>query len=216
MFPDFLTTAPNEDSGHKPAFKQKGLFLFGRARQNDKFARLRQQLFMGTLAAALLGCAVLYVVGQYATPDFLVLVAIMIMLGGLVTYDILSRRLWEAAASAQIETLIRNHDRLVREVARNRSEVMGLKEGLFDTAAAVEEQGKNQMPSSSIEAKMIGTIISNLAAMGKKALPGAPLPPEDVPAKMDARVLELQITPPPAKAPPMSALDQAMDNKFAH
>lgn len=212
MFPDFLTTPHKDAADQKP----RRLFLFGRARKNDKFSRLRQQLFFGTLGAAFAGCAILYVVGQYATPDFLVLVAIMILLGGLVSYDILSRRLWEAAASEQIETLIRNHDRLVREVARNRSEISGLKEGLFDTAAAVEEQGKHQMPSSSVEAKMIGTIISNLALMGKKALPGAPLPPEETPVKMDPRVMELQIEPPPPKAPPMSALDKAMDSKFAH
>lgn len=212
MFPDFLTTPHDETTPGKP----KGLFLFGRLRRQDKFSRLRRQLFLGTLAAAFLGSGILYVIGQYATPDFLVLVAVMILLGGLVAYDILSRRLWESAASMQIETLVRNHDRLVREVARNRSEMLALKEGLSDTAAAVEEQGRNQAPSSSVEARMIGTIISRLAAMGKKPLPGEPLPQDAAPARMDAVVLELQIAPPPAKAPPMSALDQAMDHKFAH
>lgn len=212
MFPDFLNT-PHDDA---PENKPKSLFLFRRPRPQDKFSRLRRQLFRGTLFAALLGAATLYMIGQYATPDFLVLVSAMILLCGLVAYDILSRRLWESAASAQIETLIRNHDRLVREVARSRSEITVLKEGLFDTAAAVEEQGKNQMPSASIEAKMIGTIISRLAAMGQKTLPGDPIPKDQPPAKMDASVLELQIAPPPAKAPPMSELDQAMDSKFTH
>ncbi len=212
MFPDFLNT-PHDDALES---KPKGLFMFRRQRPQDKFSRLRRQLFWGTVAAALLGAATLYMIGQYATPDFLVLVSAMILLGGLVAYDILSRRLWESAASEQIETLIRNHDRLVREVARSRSEITVLKEGLFDTAAAVEEQGKNQTPSSSVEAKMIGTIISRLAAMGKKTLPGDPIPKDQQPAKMDAAVLELQIAPPPSKAPPLSELDQAMDSKFAH
>lgn len=63
---------------------------------------------------------------------------------------------------------------------------------------------------------MIGTIISRLAVMGKKAIPGEPLPKEQAPVKMDAAVLELQIAPPPSKSPPMSELDQAMDSKFAH
>ena len=169
---------------------------------------------MGTVAAAAIGSGMLYLIGQYATPDFLVLVAALIMLGGLVVYDIYSRRLWEAAASDQIQTLIRNHDRLVREVARNRSEMSVLKEGLFDTASAVEEQGRNQTPSSSIESKMIGTIISRLSAMGKKAAPGEPLPKDEAPIKPDSRILELQIAPPPAKAPPMSEMDQAMNSKF--
>lgn len=211
MFPDFLNT-PHDEAEAKP----KGLFLFGRHRKNDEFARLRRRLFFGTVAATVAGAGLLYLIGQYATPDFLVLVAALILLGGLVTYDILSRRLWESAVSDQIQTLIRNHDRLVREVARSRSEITVLKEGLYDTATAVEEQGKNQMPSSSVEAKMISTIISRLAAMGKKAIPGEPLPKEQSPAKMDASVLELQIAPPPSKAPPMSELDEAMDSKFAH
>lgn len=212
MIPDFLTTPHDDAADSKP----RRLFLFGRPRKHDKFSKLRQQLFVGTLAAAVLGCVILYAVGQYATPDFLILVTVMIMLGGLVTYDILSRRLWEATATKQIETLIRNHDRLVREVARSRSEVLSLKEGLFDMASAVEEQGKNQMPSSSLEAKMIGIMIAHLSALGQKPLPGAPLPPEEAPAKMDASVLELQIAPPPPKAPPLSDLDKAMDSKFAH
>lgn len=211
MFPDFLTT-PHDEAENKP----KGLFLFGRYGKADEFARLRRRLFLGTIAAAVAGSGLLYLIGQYATPDFLVLVSALILLAGLVVYDILSRRLWESAVSEQIQTLIRNHDRLVREVARNRSEMSVLKEGLYDTATAVEEQGKNQMPSSSIEAKMIGTIISRLAVMGKKAIPGEPLPKEQAPVKMDAAVLELQIAPPPSKSPPMSELDQAMDSKFAH
>jgi cyclic-di-GMP phosphodiesterase TipF (flagellum assembly factor) len=33
---------------------------------------------------------------------------------------------------------------------------------------------------------------------------------------MDAAILELQIAPPPPKAPPMSEMDKAMDSKFAH
>jgi cyclic-di-GMP phosphodiesterase TipF (flagellum assembly factor) len=211
MFPDFLTT-PHDEAESKP----KGLFLFGKHGKSDEFARLRRRLFLGTVTAAIAGTGLLYLVGQYATPDFLVLVSALILLGGLVVYDILSRRLWESAASEQIQTLIRNHDRLVREVARSRSEITVLKEGLYDTATAVEEQGKNQMPSSSIEAKMIGTIISRLAAMGKKALPGDPLPKEQPPAKMDSGILELQIAPPPSKAPPMSEMEEAMDSKFAH
>lgn len=211
MFPDFLTT-PHNDAPSKP----KGLFLFGRHVKIDEFVRLRRRLLLGSVAAAMAGSGLLYLIGQYATPDFLVLVAALILLGGLVTYDIFSRRLWESAVSEQIQTLIRNHDRMVREVARSRSEISVLKEGLFDTAAAVEEHGKNQMPSSSVEAKMIGTIVARLSAMGKKSLPGDPLPPEQAPAKMDATILELQIAPPPLKAPPMSALDQAMDSKFSH
>lgn len=215
MFPDFLTTPHDEAENQKG--KPKGLFLFARHGKTDEFARLRRRLFLGSIGAAAAGSGILYMIGQYATPDFLVLVAALILLGGLVVYDILSRRLWESAVSGQIQTLIRNHDRLVREVARNRSEMSVLKEGLFDTASAVEEQGKNQMPSSSIEAKMIGTIISRLAAMGKKSLPGEPLPKESVSVvKMDSAVLELQIAPPASKAPPMSELDKAMDNKFAH
>lgn len=215
MFPDFLST-PHDDADTQKKNRPKGLFLFGRDGKADEFSRLRRRLFLGTVGAAVLGCGLLYLIGQYATPDFLVLVTALILLGGLVVYDILSRRLWEAAVSEQIQTLIRNHDRLVREVARNRGEMTVLKEGLFDTASAVEEQGQNQMPSSSLEARMIGTIISRLAAIGKKALPGDPLPKEAVVPRMDSRILELQIAPPASKAPPMSEMDAAMDSKFAH
>ena len=213
MFPDFLNT-PHDDTDESARKKPKGLFLFGRFGRTDEFSRLRKRLFLGTAAAAVIGSGLLYLIGQYATPDFLVLVAALIMLGGLVVYDIYSRRIWESAASDQIQTLIRNHDRLVREVARNRSEMSVLKEGLFDTASAVEEQGRNQTPSSSVESKMIGTIIARLSAMGKKAIPEERLPKEEAPIKLDSRILELQIAPPPAKAPPMSEMDQATSSKF--
>lgn len=212
MFPDFMNT-PHGDT---PENKPRRLFLFRHQHALNQFSRLRRQLFLGTILAVFAGAGMLYLIGQYATPDFLVLVSALTLLGGLVTYDILSRRLWEMAATAQIETLIRNHDRLVREVARSRSEITALKEGLFDTATAVEEQGKNQTPSSSIESKMIGTIITRLAAMGKKTLPGDPISKDQPPVRMDAAVLELQIAPPPPKAPPLSELDQAMDSKFTH
>lgn len=212
MFPDFITTPP-DDTNEKPQSLLRRVI----GRKTDSFAHLRRRLMLGTIAAAGAGSALLYTIGQYATPDFLVLVSILILLGGLVVYDIFSRRLWESAATDQIQTLIRNHDRLVREVARNRSEMSVLKEGLFDTASAVEEQGRHQTPSSSIEARMIETIVSRLATMGKKSLPGDPLPPEQAPVKPDSAVLRLQIAPPSlSKAPPISALDEEMDSKFAH
>lgn len=211
MLPDFLTT-PEDDNTGKP----QGLFRFARFGRTDEFARLRRRLLGGAVAAALGGTALLYAIGQYATPDFLILVAALILLGGLVVYDIFSRRLWERAVSGQIQTLIRNHDRLVREVARNRTEISVLKEGLFDTAEAVEQEGRHQSPSSSIEAKMIGTIVERLTALGRKAQPGDPLPPEQTESRKDQGVMTLQIAAPAAKAPPMSALDLAMDPKFTH
>ncbi|QQG35914.1 MAG: EAL domain-containing protein [Micavibrio aeruginosavorus] len=211
MLPEFLTTP--ED---KPENNPDVLFRFARFGRTDEFSRLRRRLFVGSVAAAVCGTALLYAIGQYATPDFLILVAALILLGGLVIYDIFSRRLWENAVSVQIQTLIRNHDRLVREVARNRTEISVLKEGLFDTAHAVEEEGRHQSPSSSIEAKMIGTIVSRLAALGRKAIPGEPLPPEQPPPRKDTAVMALQIAPPAPKAPPMSELDMAMDPKFTH
>lgn len=190
--------------------------MWARHGQTDAMTRLRQRLMIGTVAAAALGTGLLYLIGQYATPDFLVLVAALIMLGGLVVYDIFSRRLWEATLSEQVQTLMRNHDRLVREVARNRSEIAILKEGLYDTALVVENEGKNQMPSSSVEAKMISAIVTRLAALGqKRQIPAAVAAAADD-ALYDKALLELQVTPPPPKAPPQTALEQAMDPKFAH
>lgn len=211
MLPEFLTTPDDTATDTR-----KSLFRFAHFNRTDEFARLRRRLLGGVVVAVLTGTALLYGIGQYATPDFLILVAALILLGGLVVYDIVSRRLWERAVSGQIQTLIRNHDRLVREVARNRTEISVLKEGLFDTAQAVEQEGRHQSPASSIEAKMIGTIVERLSALGRKALPSDPLPPEQSAIRKDHSVMTLQIAAPADKAPPMSELDLAMDPKFTH
>src|SRR5690606_19122433 len=96
------------------------------------------------------------------------MVLALLSVGALVVYDIISRRIWEKTVTAELQTLSRNHDRLVREVARNRTDVAIMKEGLSDTATAVQTMGKNYGPSNTIEARMIETIITQLGAMGQR------------------------------------------------
>ncbi len=147
------------------------------------------------------------------------LVLALIGVGGLVVYDIISRRIWEKTVTSELQNLSRNHDRLVREVARNRTDIAIMKEGLTDTASAVQSMGKNYGPSNTIEARMIETIITQLGAMGQRprshiAAPGQnPLDNDGYDDTIDA-ILELEVAPPARMPYTPTALESALSPNF--
>lgn len=140
----------------------------------------------GAGALALLG-----VVGAVASFDFTAVIAALMALCGLVVYDIAGRRAWEKAVTKQVETLARNHDRLVREVARSRNDIAFIKEGFADIAQSIAHQARRLPPAATAEARMIETIVSQLGAMGEKSARA------QIQTKHDENILELEMAPPP-------------------
>lgn len=156
---------------------------------------------VGAFAAAA-GITILATSGFSA--DFVFLIAAIGALCAMVGYDVFSRRRWERDTADKIRTLIGNHDRMVRETARNRSDIAVVKEGLAGIAAEIESQGRRLQPSGSAEAKMIETIIERLGAVGGK-------PRAQIGTAHDAHVLELEMLPPPLRPAPLSALDEEIN-----
>lgn len=193
-------TGPNK-KGHGFRLSQMPVAL------QEEFATLKKRLTIGTGITVFVMVIVLLITGQHATPDFTILATALTAMCGLILYDIISRRLWEKIVTNQIKALTGNHDRLVREVARNRSDLSILKGGLAETAVAVEARGKNMVRSHSVEARMLETIIEQLSNLGE-------LPRPEVQSGHDDSILELEIAPPPSRPPPLTELDEEMDPDF--
>jgi len=138
------------------------------------------------------------------SADFIFLTAVLSALCIMIGYDVLSRRRWEQDTATKIKTLVNNHDRLVREVARNRSDVAILKEGLAGIASGAEEEGRRLQPSATAEGRMIETIVERLGMMGDR-------PRAEIQTTHDSHVLELEMLPPPLRPPPISELDEELN-----
>lgn len=159
----------------------------------------------GTLVAGLAG--IMLLIGRHSTPDFIILVTALTALCGLVFYDIMTRRKWESSISRRLKSLINNHDRLVREVACNRGDIRIIKEGLGETAMQLEDIGRRLAPASSAEARMLEALTLRLSELGEK-------PRTEVHEIKDTNILELEMAPPPAKPPPLSPLDEALNVNY--
>lgn len=150
------------------------------------------------------GIAVLTVVALAlrVTPDFALLVAAMLALGGLVLFDTLGRRRWEREAAAKLDDLCARHDRLVREAARNRSDIALLKDGLGRLAAGLEEE-RAKLPGGSAEAALIETVAARLGDLGDR-------PRAMLETPYDRDILELEMAPPPPRPEPLGGLEGAL------
>ena len=167
--------------------------------------KLRLKAALAAAGAAL----VLLLVGRYASLDFTLVIAALMGLCGLIAYDMTARRRWEEQVADRIEKLSGHHDRLVREVARNRNDIAALKDGFADIAATVKAKGARMPPATSIEGRMLETMVEHLEKLGDR--PRAPLEQ----SANDEQILALEMAPPPAKAPPISALDAALNDNRA-
>jgi cyclic-di-GMP phosphodiesterase TipF (flagellum assembly factor) len=192
-------------------------FRFHRPRPEDVFRLVKSR--RGRLAIlTAVGTGLIFMAVTRVNQENAFLLLAITGVAILVVYDIASRRFWEKTVTEQMQTLGRNHDRLVREVARNRTDVAVIKEGLSDTAIAVQDMGRNHGPSRSIEGRMIETIITQLAAMGQKPrsrIAGndahAPAAPE--PDPMDG-ILQLEVSPPPRLPRVPSSLEAELSPNF--
>lgn len=151
------------------------------------------------------GCVVtLATLGTLAVPNgTIATVAAIMSLYGLVLHAIAARRRWEKDVERQLQKFSEYHDRLVREVAKSRGDLGALKEGLYGAAETLQAQAKKSRATSP-EARMIETIITELTALGEKPRSSIVPPPEVT------KVLELELAPPPLKAPPLGELERAL------
>lgn len=216
-FPEFLTR--KEDANPTPVNKKGEGFRFGQLPRRENVFRLVQS--RRARIAMLVGAATLaiFVAATRVNGENAFLLLAVLGVGALVVYDIASRRFWEKTIAEQMQALGRNHDRLVREVARNRTDVAIIKEGLFDAAVAVRDMGKNFSPSHSVEARMIETIITQLSNLGQKprsTLPSSTdksLPVIVEPDPVDD-ILQLEVSPPPRVPRMISALEAELSPNF--
>lgn len=132
----------------------------------DAFAGLRIKVALITALCVAGAVLVLLIIGQHSTPDFTFLMAALFALCGFLLFDILGRRGWEQTIMNEIRKLTQAQERLIREVAGNRNDIADIREGLSDTALAVEAQGRKQDDISDIESRMIETIAKQLGSIG--------------------------------------------------
>lgn len=165
-----------------------------------KIAAVPPRTWFAAAACIAVGTCFVLLAKSGGAPDFVILTLALLGMCGLFAWDIFSRRRWERDMADRIRHMASHHDRLVREVARNRSDIAILKDGLSDMASGIEAQGRRLLPSTSIEARMIETLVSRLGALGER-------PRARVETMHDAHILELEIAPPPLKPPPLSEID---------
>ena len=207
-FEMFMKTKKKKKTGGGTTAASGFSFLLPGNPANDEFSETRRWIFWGTTAAIGVTLIVLAIVARHATADFTLIVASLMTLCGLVVYDIVTRRIWEKTITDKVQTVTRNHDRLVREVARTRNDIVYMKEGFAEVAELVSNQGRRLPPSSSPEARMIETIISQLGSMGER-------PRADIQTKHDESILELEMNPPPPRMPPLTSLDNELVPDFS-
>jgi len=95
------------------------------------------QYWMGTFVFISLLCA-LFTAFLSIQLAFMVLGAMA--LAGFAFQEFKQRRFWETSHDFKIKDVLSKHDSLVREVARNQSDIKSLKEGLTKTAETIERQ----------------------------------------------------------------------------
>jgi cyclic-di-GMP phosphodiesterase TipF (flagellum assembly factor) len=189
--------------------KGEGFYMFDMpASLQHELSSLKKYLAAGTAISILIIAVIIAFIGAHSTPDFTILSAALLFLCGLVLYDILSRRMWETVVTEHLKIVTNNHDRLVREVAKNRNDTLVLKEGLAETAVAIEAESIGRSPSHTVEARMLETIITQLSNIGE-------LPRSELGTGHDENILELEISPPPDTPAPLSELDRATEPDFS-
>ena len=143
---------------------------------SSRFAGLILLFLIAILAIALL----------QPSPRTVAEIVGFIFLAGWLSYQSWQNRRQRLSLSRRLDKQAGLHDRLVREVARGRGDLLTLREGLSDTAARVRNlshEGK-----TSPEAHMIETIVAQLSKLGERPVNlGQPAP----------QIVELEMNPPP-------------------
>jgi len=128
---------------------------------------------------------VLIVLGSVASPRIAVLVAALCIFGLFVALEMAARRRWENNIVEQMQRMSGDFDRLVREVARNRNDMAGLKKSLADAGELARSYGRNKRSTAAsgvaedgIEQRMIKAIAEQLSRIDGPSRSDRPQPEE--------------------------------------
>lgn len=160
--------------------------------------------------SAMLGIVFSFSIGAllisfHASVEFSFIMTALTGLSGLILHEVFSRRSWEKFIAARLESTMMGQARLTREVSRARDDISVLKDGLAETASALEIQSKRlPIATASLETRMLKLITEKLGSLGRK--PAA----KPAPATSDV-LFEMQSPPPPLKAAPITKLEQALN-----
>lgn len=107
--------------------------------------------------------------GNIVSARMAFLFAALLGLTALVLMEMSSRRKWESDLLGQLRQMNGDYDRLVREVARNRNDMMVLKKTLADAGSLAKSYGNKPAPekqeAGAIEQRMIGAIAEQLSKL---------------------------------------------------
>lgn len=164
-----------------------------------------------TISLCLTTAAIVFgLYGDFTTTDAALVISAFLSLYGLLAYQTYRHNEWEKHTGKELDRLISNHDRLVREAARNRSDINFLKEGIGRTAAAVQAHGERLAgPRATPEGHMLSTVVENLYTLGEA-------PRAQIRQGNDDGILELEMSPPPSSPPPMTELDAEINADLSH
>ena len=140
-----------------------------------------------TLRNVVIGLGVstfLIFLGSAVAPRIAFLFAALLGLTGLVLYEMSTRRRWEKNIIRQMQKMSDDYDRIVREAARNRNDLITLKKSLADTGSLARGYSKN-MDDATVEHRMLKAIANQLSRIGESA----PVTEEDL-SPIDIGVVE--------------------------
>ncbi|TAL32478.1 MAG: EAL domain-containing protein [Alphaproteobacteria bacterium] len=131
-----------------------------------------QYLTFKNVVIALGVATFLIFLGSVASARIAFLFAALLGLLGLLLVEMTSRRRWEAELVGQLQRMSGDYERLVRETARNRNDMMLLKRNLADAGAAARSHGKT--PGDDLEQRMVRTLADQLSRLGDAAVAEVP------------------------------------------
>lgn len=180
-------------------------------RMNVRAPSARKNTMVREILSALLGIALAIGMGAllfalHATAEFGFIVTALTGLTGLILHEVFSRRSWEKIITTRLEATMLGQAKLARDVARAQDDIAGLKDGLAETASALEVQSKRlPIATASLETRMLKLITEKLGSLGRKPQAVKPAPVSD------DILFELQSPPPPLKDTPVTKLEQALN-----
>lgn len=132
--------------------------------------------------------------GSVVNARIAFLFAALLGLAGVLALEMVSRRKWEGEIGQQIQRMNGDYDRLVREVARNRNELIVLKKTLSDAGSRVRSYGRAQEGTADgVEQRMLRALADQLAKIGEE--------PEDNQDQHHFDFGAIETTLPPATTP---------------
>lgn len=136
-------------------------------RPQGGFAALQPHLTFRNIVIALGLATFLIFIGSVVSARIAFLFAALLCLAAMMAIEMVSRRKWEKEMTAQMQRMNGDYDRLVRETARNRNDLVMLKKSLADAGAAARGLGRMQATEGlAVEQRMIKSLAEQLSRLG--------------------------------------------------